>query len=101
MGSVTTFPGQACKPLTHSPIQPFNKGRIDHASSLGLQEQLLGLFQCSLSHPPNDFDDLLFRCAFDNSGNEHVGPRLQTRSSSPTSRFDFLAKGPSNTIGVC
>jgi hypothetical protein len=100
-GRVTTFPGQAREPLTHGPIQPFDKSRIEHASSLGLPEQRLGLFQRSLSHPPNDFDDTCFRRSLDDCGNENVGPHLQTGSSSPSGRFDFLSKRPSDTVGVC
>ncbi|HLQ30277.1 MAG TPA: hypothetical protein VK140_13680 [Ktedonobacteraceae bacterium] len=100
MGRVTTFPGQAREPLTHRPIQPFDKSRIEHASSLGLREQLLGLFQRSLSHPPNDFDDPFFRRSLDDCGNENIGPHLQTGPSSPSGRFDFLSKRPSDTVGV-
>ena len=97
---VTAFAGQAGKPLAHGPIQSLDKGGVEHRSSLGVLQQLLGRFQRSLSHPSGDLHHPFLLRVFDDRGDTELGPHLQAGSPTSCGLFDFLPKRPSNTAWV-
>jgi hypothetical protein len=97
---MTRSAGQARQPLSERSIQAFNKrGVEDRASSRTLQ-QLLGLRQQTLSHPPCDFDNPFFLRSLDHRANVQLRPDLQARSSNSLSPLDLLSEGSADAARI-
>jgi len=69
-----TLACQACQPFAKGSIQPFNKGRIEHAPPTRKLEQLFCLIEQTMSHLAGDFHDPLFLGPLDDRPNVQVWP---------------------------
>ena len=100
LSGMTTFAREGSQPLTHRPIEPLNKGGIEHASPFRECQEFLGSFERSLCHASSDLDNTLVLSVFDNSGDQKLRPPLERGSSSANSAFDLVAKRAPNTAGI-
>src|SRR5258708_14365651 len=73
---VPTLACEARQPLTESPIQAFNKSRIEHVPSMRDLEQLLRLLKQALSHFADNLYDPLFLCSLDHCPDVQLRPHL-------------------------
>jgi hypothetical protein len=67
-GRVPTFARQAGQALTHGPVEPFTKGRIEHRSTARGLKQPLCVFQRPVNHGARNLHHAFLLRSFDDQG---------------------------------
>ena len=67
---------QAGETLSHRPIEPFDKRRVQLLASHRLAQHFVRALKGSLRHPPDHFNDALFDRFLDYCSNHEIWPCL-------------------------
>ncbi len=100
MGGMTRSAGHARQSLPERGIQAFNESGVEDATPSRSLQQLLGLREQTMSHPPRDLDDPFVLRALDHRANVQLRPDLQARSSHSRSSLDLLAERSADAARV-
>lgn len=92
--------GQAGESLAKRPIQAFNEGSSEHASSSRQLEQVLGPLPDAVGYVTRDLHKSFVVRVLDHGSNVQVVPDPQLRTPSASRGFDTLTKGATNTVGI-
>src|SRR6266700_7202121 len=99
VSGVATFACESRQAFTHRPIEPLDKGRIEHCPSPTRLEQVAGLRKGTQRHLAGDFHHPFLLGSLDHCRNPKLRPHLQTGASSSACLLDFFAKCPLDAPG--
>jgi hypothetical protein len=100
LSSMATLARQGCKPFSHRPIEPLDVGGVEHLPASRTLQEAPGLHHRPMTHLPKYSREMFIDRLFDHRPNVQARPALQRGSTTPRCFFDFVAKCPSDALGV-